>query len=104
MIDEGKKLTAFDAMEAAMRLSDMYHLTKDREDVDFRFNSTCTGNMMVFTFGHWEMFDYIIDKQFEIQIDNFNFGDSFSDLFLFIEKEMDRVVEDNAIKRKDETA
>lgn len=102
MIDEGKKITAFDAMEAVMRLSDLYHLARDKKNVDFRFSSSL--NAVFFTFGHWEMFDYIIDKQFEIQIDNFNFGDSFSDLFLFIEKEMDRVVEDNAIKRKDETA
>ena len=52
MIVEGKKITAFDAMEAAIRLSETYHANRAKEFVNFRFSGII--DAVEFKFGKFE--------------------------------------------------
>lgn len=91
MIVEGKKLTAFDAMEAAIRLSETYHANRAKEFVTFRFHGNT--DTIEFTFGKFEGFECEIIKQYRVYLDELTCGYSFSDVFDMIEKELDRIAE-----------
>ncbi len=91
MIVEGKKLTAFDAMEAAMRLSGIYMVHNRKESITFRYSQSLES--VCFEFGNWNGFDFEITKIFRIPLDDSTAGDSFSDVFNMIEKELDRMAE-----------
>lgn len=91
MIVEGKKITAFDAMEAVIRLSETYHANRAKEFVTFYFY----GHTEVFEcdFGKFEGFECEIIKSFHVYLNELTCGDSFSDVFNMIEKELDRMAE-----------
>lgn len=89
MIDEGKKNTAFDLLDAAMELSDLCHKYDVKKSVTIDYH------------GHYEAFDVTIydwsrKKKPEI-IDNAtiyldtDIGDSFEKAFAMIEKEMEEI-------------
>ena len=90
MIVEGKKLTAFDAMEAAMELSGLYLLHRTHEIANFRYSTDLKA--VVFDFCYWEDREgYIPKASFTVFLDNeTEGGDSFSDVFEFINEEKDR--------------
>ena len=89
MIVEGKKLTAFDAMEAVMNLSDMYEANNSKKTVSFRFSGTL--NTMEFYFSEWGLFDLTTNSHFYVHLDNMTSGDNFLDVFEVIQKEMDEM-------------
>lgn len=91
MIVEGKKLTAFDAMEAAIRLSETYRANRAKEFVTFHFH----GHTEAFEvdFGKFESYECEIIKSFHVYLNELTCGDSFSDVFDMIEKELDRMAE-----------
>ena len=91
MIVEGKKLTAFDAMEAAMNLSGIYMVHNRKESVTFRFSQALES--VCFEFGKWNDYEFEITKKFCVPLDDSTHGDSFSDVFDMIEKELDRMAE-----------
>ncbi len=89
MIVEGKKLTAFDAMEAVIRLSDIYKANNAKEFVTFRFSGITEA--IEVEFGKFEGFECEITKNYKVYLNELTFGDSFSDVFTKIEKEMDKM-------------
>lgn len=87
MILEGKKLTAFDAMEAAIELSQMYLIRGLHRVVNFRFSQALEA--IVFEFGIWEGFEYSVTDDYTVYLNNAKHGgDSFSKVFNKIEEEM----------------
>ncbi len=90
MIVEGKKLTAFDAMEAAMELSGIYLKNGTNEIANFIYSTDMQA--VVFYFAHWEDREgYIMKASFTVFLDDeTEGGDSFSDVFEFISDELDR--------------
>lgn len=91
MIVEGKKITAFDAMEAAMNLSGIYMVHNRKESVTFRYSQPLES--VCFEFGKWNGYEFEITKKFCVPLDDLTNGDSFSDVFDMIEKELDRMAE-----------
>lgn len=89
MILEGKKLTAFDAMEEAVKLSELYVLHKTHRTVNFRFSQTLEA--ITFEFGYWKGFDYELTDRFTIYLDETTVGDTFATLFEKIASEMELV-------------
>lgn len=85
MIDEGKKLTAFDAMEAAMELSNIYHQKDKEKFVNFRFSSICEG--IVFNFGRFEG-NALKDPVYITVYFDGDEEETFADVFKKIEEEM----------------
>ena len=90
MISEGMKLTAFDAMEAAMELSGLYIVNNLHEIANFRYSTDLEA--VEFMFCYWKDREGYIEKaSFTIFLDGeTEGGDSFSDLFEFINEEKDR--------------
>ncbi len=99
MIVEGKKITAFDAMEAVMRLSETYHKNKAKEFASFRFSGIT--DIVEFHFGKFEGFECEIHNTYFVYLDELTCGDSFSDVFEKIEKELDRMAEIEKEKRNE---
>lgn len=89
MIVEGKKLTAFDLMEACVNLSDAYKVNNPRKFVNFRFSGI--RNALNIDFGEWNGFEIVNESIFSIQLDDLSIGNSFSEVFLKIEKEMEEL-------------
>lgn len=85
MIDEGKKLTAFDAMEAAMELSNIYHQKDKEKFVNFRFSGICEG--IIFNFGRYQgtTLKDTVDITVYFEDDE---EETFADVFKKIEEEM----------------
>lgn len=85
MIDEGKKLTAFDAMEAAMELSNIYRKKDKDKFVSFRFSGICES--VDFNFGKFDgtgLKDRVDITVFFEDDDE----ETFADVFRKIEEEM----------------
>lgn len=91
MLDEGKKLTAFDAMEAAMKLSGMYIVHRTHDFVTFRFSTMLEA--VEFEFGKWEGYEIIEKASYRVYLNELTISDSFSDVFQMIENELDRMEE-----------
>ncbi len=89
MILEGKKLTAFDAMEAAMQLSDMYHEHNVNKSITCSFH----GRIPCFDLFIYDWEDDSADSTIHIlvHLDDASYGNSFSDVFTMIESEMDKI-------------
>ena len=96
MILEGKKLTAFDAMEAAMQLSDMYH----EHNVNKFISCWFCGRIPCLDFFVHDYADNSADSTIYISVnlDDVSYGDSFSDVFTIIENEMDEITGDKKEK------
>lgn len=91
MIVEGKRLTAFDVMEAVMKLSDVYHENGAKEFVSFKFSGIT--EILEVNFGRWVGFECDITKMYRVHLDEIIYENSFSDVFEEIEKELDRMSE-----------
>lgn len=91
MIVEGKRLTAFDVMEAVMKLSDVYHENGAKEFVSFSFHAIT--EVLVVNFGRFVGYECDITKTYRVYLDDLTIGDSFSDVFEEIERELDRMSE-----------
>lgn len=88
MILEGRKLTAFDAMEAVMSLSELYMSRHTHKSVDFRYSQPMEA--IVFQFGRWKGFDFILTDNFVIYLDNtISAGNTFKELFDKINEEIE---------------
>ena len=90
MISEGMKLTAFDAMEATMELSGLYLKNNVHEIANFRYSTDLQA--VVFDFYYWVKREGYNEKaSFTIFLDGeTEGGDSFDDLFEFLNTEKDR--------------
>lgn len=91
MIDEGRKVTVFGAMEAAMHVSDLYKLHDPKSYVNFRFTSF--GEAVLFDFGYQEGREYKTKAEFTIQLNpkiEAEESDYFCELFEMLNEEMDR--------------
>lgn len=91
MIVEGKRLTAFDVMEAVIKLSDVYHENGAKEFVSFKFSGIT--EILEVNFGRWVGFECDITKMYRVHLDEIIYENSFSDVFEEIEKELDRMSE-----------
>ena len=92
MIIEGRKLTAFDAMEAAINLSEMYIARNTHKVVNFRWSQSMEA--VVFEFGYWEKYDYVLTGHFTIYLDDtISTGNTFAELFDYISEEMEMLKE-----------
>ena len=89
MLNEGKMLTAFDAMEAAMKLSNVYIAHKQKDVINFRYSHSMEA--VVFEFGFWKGYEYTIRKSFTIYLDNTPLGQGFGEFFEEVEKETERI-------------
>lgn len=89
MIIEGRKITAFDAMEAAMELSGMYMVRDLKDIVNFRYSQVMEA--VVFEFGFWKGFDFVNRKSFVVYLDNTRTGNTFTEVFNEIESEKERI-------------
>ena len=88
MIVEGKKITAFDAMEATINLSESYIKLNTHKTVNFRWSQSMEA--VVFEFGYWDKFDFNITDHYTIYLDNtITAGNTFKDLFEKITEECD---------------
>lgn len=96
MILEGKKLTAFDAIEAAMQLSDMYR----EHNVNKSISCAFYGRIPCVDFFVHDYADNSADSTIRISVylDDVTYGDSFSDVFTMIENEMDKITGDKKEK------
>lgn len=87
MIIEGRKLTAFDAMEAVLNLSELYIVRNTHKVVDFRYSQPMEA--IVFEFGRWKGFDFILTDHYTIYLDNtISAGNTFAEVFDKISEEM----------------
>lgn len=91
MIVEGKRLTAFDVMEAVMKLSDVYHENGAKEFVSFSFHGITEAFEV--DFGRYVGFECDITKTYRVYLDEMICENSFSDFFEEIERELDRMSE-----------
>lgn len=90
MINEGKKITAFDLLEAAMALSDVYHKNNANRSVTVLFNGNCES--LYIDIYEWDIKRTKITKILEsatIYLD-VNYGDTFEKAFDIINKEMEQ--------------
>ena len=86
MIDEGKKNTAFDAMEAAIELSNIYRKKDKDKFVCFRFSSICES--VDFNFGKFDVKDIKDPVNITVYFDG-DEEETFADVFKKIEEEME---------------
>lgn len=92
MLIEGRKLTAFDAMEAAINLSEMYIVRNSKKSVNFRYSHGMEA--VVFEFGYWEKYDYVLTGHFTIYLDDtISTGNTFAELFDYISEEIEMLKE-----------
>lgn len=92
MIIEGRKLTAFDAMEAAINLSEMYIVRNSKKSANFRYSHGMEA--VIFEFGYWEKYDYILTGHFTVYLDDtISTGNTFAELFDYISEEMEMLKE-----------
>jgi hypothetical protein len=79
-------LTAFDAMEAAMNLSDAYIIHNTHKTVNFRWSQAMEA--VIFEFGYWDKFDFNLTDHYVIYLDKTTrVGHTFKSLFEKIEEE-----------------
>ena len=96
MIIEGRKLTAFDAMEAAINLSEMYIICESKKSINFRYSHGMEA--VVFEFGYWEKYDYVLTGHFTIYLDDtISTGNTFAELFDYISEEMEMLKENENV-------
>lgn len=94
MIIEGKKLTAFDAMEAAINLSEAYMAHNTHKTVNFRWSQAMEA--VIFEFGYWEGFDYNSTDHYTIYLDNTtSAGNTFAELFDKLNEEIEKMLKEN---------
>lgn len=94
MIIEGRKLTAFDAMEAAINLSEMYIARNTHKVVNFRWSQSMEA--VVFEFGKWEKFDFNLTDHYTIYLDaTISAGNTFAELFAKLNEEIETMLKEN---------
>lgn len=94
MIIEGRKLTAFDAMEAAINLSEMYIARNTHKVVNFRWSQSMEA--VIFEFGKWEGFDYNSTDHYTVYLDNTtSAGNTFAELFDKLNEEIEKMLKEN---------
>ena len=94
MIIEGRKLTAFDAMEAAINLSEMYIVKNSKKSVNFRYSHGMEA--VIFEFGYWEKYDYVLTGHFTIYLDDtISTGNTFAEFFAKLNEEIETLLKEN---------
>ena len=90
MIIEGKKLTAFDAMEAAINLSEAYMAHNTHKTVNFRWSQAMEA--VIFEFGYWDKFDFNLTDHYVVYLDKTTrVGNTFKELFEKIVEEQQEI-------------
>ncbi len=93
MIIEGRKLTAFDAMEAAMNLSEMYIARNTHKVVNFRWSQSMEA--VIFEFGKWEGFEFNATDHYAVYLDDTtSAGCTFAEVFNKINEEMGKMLKE----------
>ncbi|MBR5202670.1 MAG: hypothetical protein IKW45_05345 [Clostridia bacterium] len=93
MINEGMKLTAFDAMEAAMELNQLYTIFNTHDVCNFRYVQE--SERLHFSFYNSDKGDLFNVVTFSVPLDDSNpddEADTFSDVFKKIGEEKDKMI------------
>ena len=88
MIIEGKKNTAFDLMDAAMKLSDLYHKNNETKSISVYYSGSCEDidvNIFDDCRGRRKILSSVT-----VYIDEKDWGGTFEEAFEMIEKELEQ--------------